>query len=85
MALGVIVVGLISPQVAEALPDNFRNVDIFYVGAMPDRGDIEELRSLGIRHVVSLHRMPKRVARRARSASPNREKYSDARALLTSL
>ena len=51
---------------AEALPDNFRNVDIFYVGAMPSNHDIDDLSALGIQHIISLHKMPSDVSRRAR-------------------
>lgn len=62
---GCLLVLLGSAASAHALPKNFRNVDIFYVGGMPDEEDIEELSMLGIEHIVSLHRMPKKVRQRA--------------------
>ncbi|MDX9724237.1 MAG: hypothetical protein RBU37_26045 [Myxococcota bacterium] len=44
------------PMDSWALPRNFRNVDTFSVGAMPTGEDIDELATLGIRTIVSLHR-----------------------------
>lgn len=52
---------------AQALPKNFRNVDTFYVGAMPDVEDIDEFRVLGIETIISLHRLPPEVKKRALS------------------
>lgn len=53
------------PNSAQALPRNFRNVDTFYVGAMPDTDDLDEFQSLGITTIVSLHRLPPEVKKRA--------------------
>lgn len=50
---------------AWALPRNFRNVDTFYVGAMPSVKDIEEFKVLGIKSIISLHRLPEDVKKRA--------------------
>ena len=52
--------------VAEALPRNFRNVDTFFVGAMPDVDDLDEFKTLGISTIVSLHRLPPEVQKRAK-------------------
>lgn len=49
---------LASATPAQALPKNFRNVDIFYVGGLPSAADMEELRTLGVTRIVSLHRLP---------------------------
>ncbi|MFA5624482.1 MAG: tyrosine-protein phosphatase [Bradymonadales bacterium] len=51
---------------AWALPRNFRNVDTFYVGAMPSVEDIDEFKVLGIQSIVSLHRLPEDVKKRAK-------------------
>lgn len=50
---------------ADALPRNFRNVDTFFVGAMPDLDDLDEFKTLGITTIVSLHRLPPEVRKRA--------------------
>ena len=50
---------------AFALPRNFRNVDTFFVGAMPDEDDIDEFKALGIETIISLHRLPPEVQKRA--------------------
>lgn len=65
-ALLLVLASLSISDRADALPQNFRNVDIFYVGAMPDRSDIDELADLGIHHIVSLHRMPPKVIAHAK-------------------
>jgi len=44
---------------AEALPKNFRNVDVFYVGGMPSADDMDEFATLGINQIISLHRLDK--------------------------
>ena len=51
---------------AYALPKNFRNVDTFYVGAMPSVSDIDEFNLLGIKSILSLHRLPEEVKKRAK-------------------
>ena len=51
---------------ASALPKNFRNVDIFYIGGMPSADDMDELHDLGIEQIISLHRLPKDVSSRAK-------------------
>ena len=58
----------ISPNQVQALPRNFRNVDTFYVGAMPDENDIAEFKSLGITTIVSLHELPPEVKKKAEKA-----------------
>ena len=55
----------LSTPAAEALPRNFRNVDTFFVGAMPDVDDLYEFKLLGITTIVSLHRLPPKVQKRA--------------------
>jgi len=50
---------------AEALPKNFRNVDTFYVGGMPSERDMDEFKTLGIKTIISLHRLPPEVQKRA--------------------
>ena len=50
---------------AQALPKNFRNVDTFYVGGMPDQDDIPEFESLGIQTIISLHELPPEVKKEA--------------------
>ena len=64
----LVMVGLLlaSTQV-QALPKNFRNVDTFYIGAMPNEDDIDELATLGVETIISLHRLPASVAERAES------------------
>ena len=52
-------------QTANALPRNFRNVDTFFVGAMPDVDDITEFKALGIETIISLHRLPPEVQKKA--------------------
>jgi hypothetical protein len=51
---------------AQALPRNFRNVDTFYVGAMPDEDDLDEFKMLGIGTIISLHKLPPEVQKRAK-------------------
>ncbi len=51
---------------AQALPRNFRNVDTFYVGAMPSVEDMAEFRELGIRTIISLHELPSDVQKAAK-------------------
>ncbi len=51
---------------AQALPKNFRNVDTFYVGAMPDEDDLIEFRELGIDRIISLHKLPPEVEKKAK-------------------
>lgn len=51
---------------AQALPRNFRNVDTFYVGAMPDQDDLDEFKMLGITTILSLHKLPPEVEKYAR-------------------
>jgi len=51
---------------AQALPRNFRNVDTFYVGAMPAAADMAEFRELGIRTIISLHALPADVKKAAK-------------------
>lgn len=58
----------LAPETAQALPKNFRNVDIFFVGAMPTDEDIDEMAALGIRHIISLHRMSASTLTRATRA-----------------
>lgn len=58
----------VTPSAAHALPKNFRNVDIFYVGAMPADEDIAEMAALGIQHIISLHRMPASTIKLAKRA-----------------
>ena len=53
-------------QEAEALPRNFRNVDTFLVGGMPDEDDIPEFYELGIETIISLHRLPPEVQKQAK-------------------
>ncbi|MBQ8036218.1 MAG: hypothetical protein IJ268_04435 [Proteobacteria bacterium] len=50
---------------ARALPRNFRNVDTFFVGAMPSESDLDEFLSLGIKTIISLHRLPPEVQKKA--------------------
>ena len=50
---------------AQALPRNFRNVDTFLVGGMPTEEDILEFRDLGIKTIISLHKLPTEVKREA--------------------
>lgn len=59
---------LTSMPEAHALPKNFRNVDSFYVGAMPSEADIDEFHELGISTIVSLHRLPDEVKKKAEKA-----------------
>lgn len=54
-----------APSNVQALPKNFRTVDTFYVGAMPDVDDIDEFRVLGIGTIISLHQLPPEVKKRA--------------------
>ena len=56
------------PDSAQALPKNFRNVDTFFVGAMPTEKDIAEFRALGITTIISLHELPPEVKQRAQKA-----------------
>jgi hypothetical protein len=58
----------VAPATAHALPKNFRNVDVFYVGAMPADEDIAEMAALGIQHIISLHRMSASTLSRAKRA-----------------
>ncbi len=51
---------------ATALPKNFRNVDTFYVGAMPEVEDMNEFYQLGIRTIISLHELPPEVQKAAK-------------------
>lgn len=51
---------------AQALPRNFRNVDTFFVGAMPSAEDLDELHLLGVTTLVSLHRVPPEVRKRVK-------------------
>lgn len=62
----VMMVALCVGSPADALPRNFRNVDTFFVGAMPDEDDIEEFKTLGIETILSLHELPPEVRRRAK-------------------
>lgn len=55
-------------QDAEALPRNFRNVDTFLVGGMPDVDDIPEFKELGITTIISLHKLPPEVQKKAKKA-----------------
>ncbi len=65
--IGVLFAALVAfTSTASALPKNFRNVDIFYVGGMPSAEDMDELHDLGIEQIISLHRLPKDVSSRAR-------------------
>ena len=50
---------------ARALPRNFRNVDTFFVGAMPSESDLDEFLALGIKTIISLHRLPPEVQKKA--------------------
>ncbi|MBQ1925304.1 MAG: hypothetical protein II767_09180 [Proteobacteria bacterium] len=50
---------------AQALPRNFRNVDTFFVGAMPSEADLDEFYMLGIKTIISLHRLPPDVQKKA--------------------
>ena len=50
---------------ASALPRNFRNVDTFFVGALPSEDDIPEFKMLGIETIISLHRLPPEVQKKA--------------------
>lgn len=58
------ILGFAGMPEAEALPRNFRNVDTFFIGAMPDEEDVEEMYVLGITTFVSLHKVPPEVAKR---------------------
>jgi hypothetical protein len=60
------ILGFASMPKAEALPRNFRNVDTFFVGAMPDEEDVEEMHLLGITTFVSLHKVPPEVVKRTK-------------------
>lgn len=51
---------------AQALPKNFRNVDTFYVGAMPSVNDMIEFRDLGIKTIISLHQLPPETKKAAK-------------------
>jgi hypothetical protein len=64
----LLVAAAAAPAAAHALPKNFRNVDIFYVGAMPTDDDIHEMAALGIQHIISLHRMPASTLKAAKRA-----------------
>ncbi len=64
-ALCSIGMALCCMQTANALPRNFRNVDTFFVGAMPDEDDIPEFKALGIETIISLHRLPPEVQKMA--------------------
>jgi len=66
LAVGGIALLGYNPHVA-ALPKNFRNVDVFYLGAMPSVADIDEFSTLGIQTIISLHVMPEKVQQRADS------------------
>lgn len=55
-------------QDALALPRNFRNVDTFLVGGMPDEKDIPEFKDLGITTIISLHRLPPEVLKKAKKS-----------------
>lgn len=62
----IVLCGLVwNPDGAQALPKNFRNVDTFFVGGMPDEDDIEEFQTLGIHTIISLHRLPPEVKKAA--------------------
>ena len=51
---------------AQALPRNFRNVDTFLVGGMPDEDDMTEFKELGISTIISLHKLPPEVMKKAK-------------------
>ena len=62
----VLILGLCFIPDAQALPRNFRNVDTFFVGAMPDEDDLAEFKTLGISTIISLHKLPPQVEKRAK-------------------
>lgn len=57
---------MLNIQNVQALPRNFRNVDTFYVGAMPSEQDLDEFKCLGITTIVSLHKLPPEVQKKAK-------------------
>ena len=62
----LLIAGFCAIPQAQALPRNFRNVDTFFVGAMPDEDDLSEFKTLGITTIISLHKLPPEVEKKAK-------------------